>query len=412
MDVTHECRICGAPLEDVVVDLGMSPPSESFLAPGQLDGMEPFYPLVVEVCRVCFLVQIPAHVDPRDIFDDYAYFSSYSDAWLRHAESYVDMITERLSLGPESLVVEVASNDGYLLQYFDKWGVPCFGVEPARTVAEAARARGIRTVQSFFGRDLAASLAAEGVVADLIIGNNVLAQVPDLDDFVGGFPLVLAPSGTVTLEFPHVLRLLEEGQFDTIYHEHYSYFSLTACRTLFDQHGLEVYDVEELWTHGGSLRLYLHHAGDTVHAVSPRVGELLDREREAGLTDVSTYRSFGERVAEVKRDLLSFLIEARRAGKTVAAYGAPGKSTTLLNYCGIRTDLVEYAVDRNPYKHGRFTPGTRIPIFDPSRLAETRPDIILILPWNLREEILAQLAYAREWGATFVIPIPRLEVVP
>jgi SAM-dependent methyltransferase len=401
---TISCRFCEAPLRDTFVDLGPSPLCESFVAPEDVDRMEPFYPLHVRICRSCLLVQLPAFVDREEIFREYAYFSSYSESWVEHARRYAEAMISRLRLGPASSVVELASNDGYLLQHFVARGIPCLGIEPARNVAAAAEARGVRTLTEFFGRDLAETLVRERGPADLVIGNNVLAQVPDLNDFMAGIAILLGPSGTATLEFPHVVRLIEGVQFDTIYHEHFSYFSLTSVTRIAIAHGLVVGDVEELPTHGGSLRVFLGRDG--MVAPTPAVAALQDAERAGGYADLAGYLGFDERVREAKRALLSFLIGERRAGRSIAGYGAPGKGNTLLNYCGIRTDLLDYTVDRNPYKHGRFTPGTRIPIFDPARLAETRPDVILILPWNLRDEIARQLAYTREWGARLVVPIP------
>jgi len=407
----YPCRFCAAPVTSVVCDLGMSPLCESFLTAEQLNQMEPFYPLRADVCERCWLVQLERYVAPEAIFTEYAYFSSYSDSWVRHARDYTEMAAERFRLGRDSLVVELASNDGYLLQHFVARGVPVLGVEPARNVAAAATERGVPTLTRFFGEELAAELAAEGRGADLIVANNVLAQVPDLNDFVAGMRRLLKPGGTVTVEFPHLVRLMEGNQFDTIYHEHFSYFSLGTARRIFAGHGLELFDVEELPTHGGSLRLYARHAGGgDGQPPSPRVEELAAREAAAGMETLVPYLGFGERVAETKRGLLEFLVKAKRAGASVAGYGAPGKGNTLLNYCGIRGDFLDYTVDRNPYKHGRFTPGTHIPIHPPERLAETRPDYILILPWNLKDEIIAQLAYAREWGARFVVPIPEVTV--
>jgi SAM-dependent methyltransferase len=388
----------------------MSPLCESFLTREQLNQMEPFYPLHAYVCARCFLVQVEEYVRPERIFDDYAYFSSYSDAWLRHAQSYTDMIVSRLSLDAQSHVVELGSNDGYLLQYFVARGVPALGVEPASNVAAAAVAKGIPTTTRLFGRETAKALVAEGKQADLIIGNNVLAQVTDLNGFVAGMKTLLKPRGVITMEFPHLLRLIDENQFDTIYHEHFSYFSLMVAQQIFAAHGLILFDVEELWTHGGSLRIYARHAEDTSRPTGPRVAALLAREKTAGLDRLERYSAFTEQVEETKRKLLQFLITARREGKTVAGYGAPGKGKTLLNYCGIRTDFVDYTVDRNPYKHGRFLPGTHIPIFDPEKIKETRPDYLLILPWNLKDEIMGQMAEIRTWGGQFVIPIPALEV--
>jgi hypothetical protein len=388
----------------------MSPLCETYLTADQLDRMEPFYPLHVRVCERCLLVQIPEFVPPEDIFTEYAYFSSFSDHWVAHAKAYVDQAVERLGLGADDLVVEIASNDGYLLQHVVARGVRALGVEPARNVAEAAVAHGVPTRVAFFGLSEAERMVDEGIRGNLVIGNNVLAQVPDLNDFVAGLARLLAEGGTLTLEFPHVVRLIEGRQFDTIYHEHFSYFSLLTTCNILDAHGLRVFDVEELETHGGSLRIWARHANE-VDEPGPRVTELLERERAGGYDRPDAYTAFGPVVEGVKHDLLEFLIASRRAGRQVAGYGAPGKGNTLLNFCGIRTDLIAYTVDRNPYKHGRFLPGTHIPIHPPERIAETRPDDILILPWNLRDEIAAQLAYTKEWGARLVVPIPTTEVI-
>ena len=404
----HDCRSCGAPLEHVVVDLGVSPLCESFLRADQLDEMEAFYPLRVMVCDRCFLVQLPAYVAPTTIFSEYAYFASFSDSWLEHARQYTEEMRRSLDLGPDSLVVEVGSNDGYLLRNFVAMGVPALGIDPAENVARVAEAVGVPTLTRFFDRELAIELRREGRRADLLVCNNTLAQVPGLNDFVAGMALLLAPDGTLTIEVPHLLRLLAGTEFDTIYHEHFSYFSLGSIRRILAGHGLEVVDVEELPTHGGSLRVHVRHAASAI--VRPRVEALLAREQEAGLEDVATYAAFGARVAELKRSVLSFLIGLHRDGRTVAGYGAPGKANTLLNYCGIGPDLLPYTVDRNPYKHGRFTPGTRIPIHHPDRLVETRPDYIWILPWNLRREIALELSAARDWGARLFVAIPRPEV--
>jgi SAM-dependent methyltransferase len=403
------CRFCDAPLHPFV-DLGMSPPCESFLPADKIDDIEPFYPLAVDVCGECFLVQLKEYVKPEEIFPEYAYFSAFSDAWLEHARQYVELISSRLRLGRESFVVELASNDGYLLQYFVKQGIPCLGIDPAANVAKAARERGVETLVDFFGQELGARLAAEGKKADLVLGNNVLAQVPDLNSFVAGIKHLLKPQGVCTIEFPHLLKLMQENQFDTIYHEHFSYFSLLTAEKIFAAHGMRVFDVEELWTHGGSLRIYVANAGDASHPTLPSVGALVSRERDEGLHRLDAYASFAEQVKETKRKLLAFLIDAKRQGKRIAAYGAPGKGNTLLNYCGIRTDFVDFAVDRNPYKHGRYTPGTHIPIFAPEKIAQEKPDFVLILPWNLKDEIVKQLAYIREWGGRFVVPIPETKV--
>jgi SAM-dependent methyltransferase len=389
----------------------MSPLCESYVAAEDLDRMEPFYPLRVYVCEACLLVQLSEYVAPAQIFGEYAYFSAYSDSWVDHARRYAESVTRRFGLHGSSLVVEVGSNDGYLLQHFVTAGIPVLGIEPAANVAAAAEARGVRTMVRFFGRALAEELGVSGVRADLLVGNNVLAQVPDLNDFVAGLATLLAPRGLLTLEFPHLLRLLEENQFDTIYHEHFSYFSLLAARRIFDHHHLTIVDVEEIPTHGGSLRLYVRHAGPEAQT-GPSVGALLDAERRAGLDGLERYLAFGRQVASTKRELLAALIELRSDGRTIVGYGAPGKANTLLNYCGIRTDFVAYTVDRNPYKQGRFTPGTHIPILSPERIRETRPDYVWIMPWNLRDEIAAQLAYVREWGGRLMVAIPRVEVLP
>jgi len=400
------CRFCSTKLEDTVVDLGMSPLCESYLAADQLDRMEPFYPLKVWVCRKCYLVQLSEYVKVEEIFNEYAYFSSFSSAWLKHAEEYVAKMTDQLELGPKSFVVELASNDGYLLQYFVQRNIPCLGIEPAANVAKAARERGVTTEVVYFHEQTAKEMRDAGKMADLVLGNNVLAQIPDVNSFVAGLPIILKPTGTVTFEFPHLMRMLDENQFDTIYHEHFSYFSLLSVEAIFAKHGLTVFDVEELWTHGGSLRIFARHASDQSRPVSQRVLELRKREDAAGYKKIETYTRFDERVKETKRKLLELLIDAKRAGKRIAGYGAPGKGNTLLNYCGIRTDFIEFTVDRNPYKHGRFLPGTHIPIFPPEKLDELKPDYILILPWNLKDEIMAQLAHTRSWGAKFIVPIP------
>ena len=391
------------------MDLGMSPLCETFLRADELNRMEPFYPLRVWVCERCFLVQLQEYVSPAEIFTEYAYFSSYSTSWLKHAKDYTDMAAARFGLDGRSRVVEIASNDGYLLQYFVEKGIPVLGVEPAANVAKAAVERGVPTVVRFFGRETAGDLARDPGPANLIVGNNVLAHVPDVNDFVGGLKILLAPDGVVTMEFPHLWRLMDENQFDTIYHEHFSYLSFTTVIEIFSAHGLRIFDVDRIPTHGGSLRIYAGHAG-TIRAEEPAVAALRTAEEAQGFRSTERYASFAPRVEETKRALLDFLIETRRAGKSVAAYGAPGKGNTLLNYCGIRTDFVDYAVDRNPYKHGRYTPGTHIPIFPPERIRETRPDYVLILPWNLKDEITEQLAYVREWGGRFVVPIPSVDV--
>jgi SAM-dependent methyltransferase len=404
------CRFCAAPLRHTLVDLGMSPLCESYLSTDQLNRMEPFYPLHVYVCENCLLAQLEEYVSPEEIFAEYAYFSSYADSWLQHAKTYTDLMVERFGFDSNSFVVELASNDGYLLQYFLERGIPVLGVEPARNVAEVAIERGIPTWIEFFGEKIAADMAAEGKMADLVIGNNVLAQVPGLNDFVRGIKALLKPHGIVTLEFPHLVRLMEENQFDTIYHEHFSYFSFLAVDKIFAAHGLTIFDVDKLHTHGGSLRIYAKHAEDTENSISTRVEELRASEREAGLPVMQTYSAFSEKVQETKRKLLEFLIKAKRDGKKICGYGAPGKGNTLLNYCGIRTDFLDFTVDRNPYKQGKFTPGTHIPIFSPEKIREERPDYVLILPWNFKEEIIKQMSYIRNWGGRFLVPIPEVKV--
>ena len=393
-----------------MVDLGMSPLCESFLPASQINQMEPFYPLRTWVCDGCWLVQLEAYVGGEEIFTEYAYFSSFSDSWVAHAERYTEAMIDRFGLGGGSFVVEVASNDGYMLQHFVKRKVPCLGIEPAANVAEAAVKRNVPTLVQFFGRESATALAKEGRQADLLLGNNVLAQVPDLNDFVGGMKILLKPDGVITIEFPHLLRTIEGNQFDQIYHEHYSYFSFRTAERIFAAHGLTLFDVEELPTHGGSIRIFARHTESKAHPETERAREMRTREEKAGLDTLAYYTSFEERVKETKRKLLSFLIEAKRAGKRIVGYGAPGKGNTLLNYCGIRTDFVDFTVDRNPYKHGRFLPGTHIPIHPPEALAEARPDYVLILPWNLKDEIMNQLAFIREWGGQFVVPIPETQV--
>jgi len=404
------CRFCGTKLEHTFVDLGMSPLCESFLPREQLNQMEAFYPLHAYVCGKCFLVQLEAYVTPEHIFTDYAYFSSYSDSWLAHAKKYTDKMVERFGIGAKSFVVELASNDGYLLQYFVEKKVPVLGIEPAANVAEVAVKKGVPSLVKFFGRETARELVAEGKGADLLLGNNVLAQVPDLNDFVSGMKILLKPTGVITMEFPHLQRLMEENQFDTIYHEHFSYFSFVTVEKIFAEHGITLFDVEELPTHGGSLRIYGRHAEDSLKPVTQRATDLRAREEAAGAMRLETYSRFAEQVKETKRKLLEFLIGAKRSGKKIAGYGAPGKGNTLLNYCAIRTDFLDYTVDRNPYKHGRFLPGTHVPIFSPERIQQTKPDYLLILPWNLKDEIIKQNAFIREWGGKFVVPIPEVQV--
>ena len=406
------CRSCGATLRHTFVNLGMSPLANSYVKAEQLNETEPFYPLHAYVCAGCFLVQLESIAKPEDIFSDYAYFSSYSDSWLEHARAYTDCVTKRFGLNDKSRVVEIASNDGYLLQFFVAKGIPVFGIEPAANVAQAASSkRDSYTWSDFFGEDTARDLATQGKQADLIIGNNVLAHVPDLNGFVRGMKLLLHRDGVITLEFPHLLRLMEENQFDTIYHEHFSYFSLLTIRKLFNRHGLKIFDVEELTTHGGSLRIYAGHEDDDLKPVGERVEDLLSREEKAGFTKLEHYLAFGEQVKETKRKFLEFLMAAKAEKKSVVGYGAPAKGNTLLNYCGVGTDLIDYTVDRSPHKQGHFLPGTRIPIYAPDRIRETMPDYLLILPWNLKEEIMDQMKHIRQWNGRFVVPIPEVRVL-
>jgi SAM-dependent methyltransferase len=403
------CRHCGMPLTHTFVDLGMSPLSNAYVQPEHLRGMEPFFPLHVYVCGSCFLVPGGEFETPEAIFSDYAYFSSYSDSWLEHCRRYVQMIIARLGLAQRSKVVEIASNDGYLLQYFVVAKIPCLGIEPAANVAEVARRNGIPTEVCFFGSETAQRLKHEGHAADLLLGNNVLAHVPDINDFVRGLAILLKDDGVVTMEFPHLLQLMQHTQFDTIYHEHFSYLSILAVEHVFQAQGLRLFDIEQLPTHGGSVRIYACHQSDP----RPEEAGLIEIRREeaaAGLDRLATYAGFEQKTQKVKRDLLSFLIEARNQGQRVVGYGAAAKGTTLLNYCGIRQDLLDYVVDRSPHKQGRYIPGVHVPICDPQRVFETRPDYVVILPWNLREEIGRQMSGIREWGARFVVAVPQLEV--
>lgn len=407
---TPLCRFCQARLYHTFVNLGMSPLCESYVNLGQLNQMEPFYPLHVRVCEKCFLVQLEAYVSSADIFTEYAYFSSYADTWLSHVRVYTDLMVGRFHFNDRSQVVELASNDGYLLQYFVKKGIPVLGVEPAANVAEVAIAKGIPTRVEFFGQECARQLLAQGKQADLVIANNVLAHVPDLNDFIAGIKILLKPQGIATGEFQHLMRLMANNQFDTIYHEHFCYHSFITIEKIFAAHGLKLFDVEELPTHGGSLRIYAAHQDDVSKPISERVAELRNREGKDGFTSLDRYTGFEGQVRETKRKLLDFLIKIKREGKTVVGYGAPGKGNTLLNYCGIRTDFLDYTVDRNPYKHGKFLPGTHIPIYPPSKIEETKPDYVLILPWNLKDEIVEQMSFIREWGGQFLVPIPEVRV--
>jgi len=409
--MTAYCRSCGATLRHTFVNLGSSPLANSYVEPEQLNEREPVYPLHAYVCGECFLVQLEPLANPQDIFSDYAYFSSYSDSWVEHARAYADNVATRFALDSKSRIVEIASNDGYLLQFFVAKGMAVLGIEPAANVARAAVERGIPTLVRFFDENTAGDLVTQGKLADLIIGNNVLAHVPDLNGFIRALKLLLHKNGVITLEFPHLMRLMEENQFDTIYHEHFSYFSLVAILQCFKRHGLKVFDVEELTTHGGSLRIYTAHDSDVLKPIGKRVDDLLALEEKAGLTNLKRYLEWDEQVKKTKRKFLEFLITAKGKQKSVVGYGAPAKGNTLLNYCGVGTDLIDYTVDRSPHKQGRFLPGTRIPIYSPERIRETMPDYVLILPWNLKGEIMDQMQYIRDWGGQFVIPIPEVKVL-
>jgi 2-polyprenyl-3-methyl-5-hydroxy-6-metoxy-1,4-benzoquinol methylase len=406
-----QCRFCKSDLKHTFVDLGMSPLSNSYLSISQINKSESFYPLHAYVCDNCFLVQLEEFESPDSIFSDYAYFSSYSDSWLNHAKRYTELMIERFRFDQSSQVIEIASNDGYLLQFFKASGVPVLGIEPAANVAKVAIEKGIDTTVKFFGVKTAQELVREGKKADLLLGNNVLAHVPDINDFVAGMQIVLKPEGVITMEFPHLLQLINHNQFDTIYHEHFSYLSLNTVTKIFVAHNLTIFDVEELTTHGGSLRIYAKHTDNDKLPISDRFITLLQREKDAGLEQINTYLDFSEKVISTKHKLLSFLIETKEAGKKVVGYGAAAKGNTLLNYCGIRTDFLDYTCDRSPYKQGQFLPGTHIPIYSPDKIKETKPDYVLILPWNLKEEITQQLAYIREWGGKFVVPIPEVEII-
>ena len=406
----YACRFCGSELHQIFVDLGMSPLANSYLTMADLQKMEPHYPLCIYICDRCYLAQLPVFETPEGIFTDYAYFSSYSDSWLRHAKAYTDLMIERFGYNQSNFVIELASNDGYLLQYFKEKSIPVLGIEPAKNVALAANEAGIPTLVKFFGTDTARELASENKYADLIVGNNVLAHVPGLNDFVNGMKIVLRKQGVITMEFPHLMRLVAENQFDTMYHEHFSYFSFTTVEKVFASHGLTLFDVEELPTHGGSLRIYARHSDDETKPVGKRVAELKSREDAAGMTKMEYYLSFGEKVKETKRKILEFLIKAKAKGKSIAGYGAPAKGNTLLNYCGVRTDFIDYTLDRSPHKQGQYLPGTHIPIYHPDKVREDKPDYLVILPWNLKEEIMEQMSYIREWGGKFVTLIPKPEM--
>ena len=408
--MTNTCRFCDHFLSYTFVDLGVSPLANSYLKADQINQMEPFFPLRAYVCERCYLVQLPVFQSSEEIFSDYAYFSSFSDSWLRHAETYVNDVTDRFGINAESQVIEIASNDGYLLQYFQKKEIPVLGIEPAQNVARVAQKAGIQTLEKFFSRQTARELVQEGKYADLLIGNNVLAHVPDLNDFLQGMKIILKPHGIITMEFPHLMRLMAENQFDTIYHEHFSYFSFTIVNKIFDYHGLRIFDVDKLSTHGGSLRIYARHAEDDSREISENAKDLLKHEEAEGFGNLEFYLTFNQKVQSTKRAILDFLVKAKNKAKTIVGYGAPAKGNTLLNYCGIRSDFIEYTVDRSPHKQGHFLPGTRIPIHHPDKIKETRPDYVVILPWNLKDEIMHQMAYVKDWNGKFVTLIPEVRI--
>lgn len=408
--MTSTCRFCEAPLRHDFVDLGLSPISNAFIEPERVDDHEPFYPLHAFVCDNCFLVQLDVFESPDEIFSDYVYFSSYSDSWLAHAHAFVSDAAKRFALDSGSLVVEVASNDGYLLQYFKEHNVPVLGIEPASNVAVVAREKGVETIDEFFGVALATKLRSTGRRCDLLVGNNVLAHVPDINDFVGGFKILLAKDGVVSVEFPHLLKLIQETQFDTIYHEHFSYLSLLTVQRIFAKHALQVFDVEELSTHGGSLRVFAQHEQGQ-HDKTAAVTEVLAKERDAKMNSLQGYRDFSTKVDRVKEDLLAFLRTAKSEGKTVAGYGAPAKGNTLLNYCGVGPSDIQFTVDRSPHKQNRLLPGTHIPVHAPDKIDAARPDYVLILPWNLQQEIVQQLEHIKDWGGQCVVPIPALKIL-
>ena len=410
--MTPRCRHCDSELTVSLCDLGMSPLANSYLAADQLDRMEPFYPLHAYVCSNCFLVQLQEFETPEHIFSDYAYFSSFSDSFVAHAKAYVEEMVTRFGFDETSQVIEIASNDGYLLQFFVAKNIPVLGIEPAANVAKAAEEKGIPTLVQFFNPETATSLSEQGKQADLLLGNNVLAHVPALNEFVRGMKIALKQRGVITMEFPHLLRLMQDNLFDTIYHEHFSYLSLYTVERVFAEYGLRVFDVQEVPTHGGSLRIFATHADNDERPTEPNVGAVKTAESDAGLQDLGAYRAFSERVKETKRSLLRFLMDAREQGKTVVGYGAPAKANTLLNYCGVRTDLLDYTVDRSPHKQDHFVPGVHVPIYGPERIDETKPDYVLIFPWNLKDEIMKQMAHIREWGGKFVVPIPNTKVLP
>jgi SAM-dependent methyltransferase len=404
------CRFCNTKLSYTFSDLGMSPLSNAYVTQENSQQAELFYPLHAYVCDNCFLVQLPQVQTSENIFSDYAYFSSFSDSWLSHSKKYVEMIVRRFQFHDKNLIIEIASNDGYLLQYFQEYNIPVLGIEPAKNVAKEAIKSGIPTLTEFLGEKLALGLSKKGQKADLLIGNNVLAHVPDINDFVKGMKIILNPGGVVTMEFPHLMRLIMEKQFDTIYHEHFSYFSFISVNQIFKKHGLKIFDVEELPTHGGSLRIYACHSENNVYKKGPRTNALLQREINGGYNDLKYYFTFSKKVQQTKIDILSFFIEKKKEGKQIVGYGAPAKGNTLLNYCGIKTDFIDYTVDRSPHKQGLFLPGTHIPIYHPDKIKETKPDYVVILPWNLKDEIMPQMSHIAEWGGAFVTLIPEVNV--
>jgi len=404
------CRFCKNPLKYTFVDLGSSPLANAYLDIHQLNRAEQYYPFNVYVCESCLLVQLPELVTAEEIFLDYAYFSSFSDSWLAHAESYVQMMIERFGANPNRQVIEIASNDGYLLKFFKARNIPVLGIEPAKNVAEAATSAGIPTLTKFFGIKTAQELVLQNKLADILIGNNVLAHVPDLNDFVEGMKIVLKPEGIITMEFPHLMRLMEENQFDTIYHEHFSYFSFLTVNNIFNFHKLKIFDIDQIDTHGGSLRIYAAHMEDQSKTISQQVTKLIATEKSLGFNRLEHHLLFGEKVKEIKRNILSFLIKVKNKGKSILGYGAPAKGNTLLNYCGIRKDFIEYTVDRNPHKQNHYLPGSRIPIYHPDKLKEDKPDYLIILPWNLKDEIMEQMACIRDWGGQFVTLVPEVRV--
>jgi len=405
------CRFCNTPLKHVFIDLVNSPASNSFLTKDQLNEPEVLFPLKVFTCHKCFLVQVDEYKKSDAIFNsEYVYFSSYSTSWLAHAKRYTDLMTERFGLDGSSSIIEVASNDGYLLQYFLEKRIPDLGIEPSRNTAEVAKKKGINTISEFFGRKLAKSLVEKGTTADLLLGNNVLAHVPDIVDFVGGMKIILKPHGVITMEFPHLLQLIQNNQFDTIYHEHFSYFSLYTVKQIFEAQELQIFDIDELPTHGGSLRIYIKHAEDASKAIGENVDAVLGKELQTGINQLSYYSNFTQQAAKVKTDLLKFLIEQKESGKKVAGYGAAAKGNTLLNYCGVKNDFIDFVVDANPTKQNKFLPASHIPVVNEAHLTNAKPDFVIILPWNLKEEITQQLSYIYDWGGKFVIPIPKLEI--